>query len=127
MKTTYLYFLAIFIFSSFNSCQHKEISKPFYDYDIEAKLDSLGIELSNPKPPVANYVHVVQTGKLLFLAGKGPKDKFGNNIVGRLGEDMTIEEGYNAARRIGIAQLSVLKSHLGDLNKVKRIVKIGHG
>lgn len=92
--------------------------------DIEAKLDSLEIELSTPSAPVANYVNVVQTGNLLFLAGKGPKDDGGNNIVGRLGEDMSVEEGYAAARRIGIAQLSVLKAHLGDLGKVKRIVKV---
>lgn len=95
-----------------------------YNYDIEARLDSLGIELSTPSPPVANYVNVVQTGNLLFLAGKGPTDAAGNNIVGRLGDDMDIEEGYQAARRIGIAQLSVLKAHLGDLNRVKRVVKV---
>ena len=95
-----------------------------YKSDIQARLDSLEISLSTPTPPVANYVNVVQTGNLLFLAGKGPKDDAGNNIVGRLGEDMSVEEGYAAARRIGIAQLSVLKAHLGDLNKVKRVVKV---
>lgn len=95
-----------------------------YTYNINARLDSLGIKLTTPSAPVANYVNVVRTGDLLFLAGKGPKDESGNNIVGRLGEDMSIEEGYAAARRVGIAQLSVLKKHLGDLSKVKRIVKV---
>lgn len=123
MKSLYTFLLlsAIIIFSA---CQQDQVPSNFYNYDIEARLDSLGIELSNPKAPVANYVHVVQTGNLLFLAGKGPKDVSGKNIVGRLGEDLTIDEGYQAARRIGVAQLSVLKMHLGDLNKVKRIVKV---
>ena len=108
-----------------SACQQQSNSSvDFYTYDVEARLDSLNIELSTPKPPVANYVHVVQTGNLLFLAGKGPKDASGKNIVGRLGDDMDIDQGYQAARRIGIAQLSVLKNHLGDLNKVKRIVKV---
>ena len=98
--------------------------KLIYKYDIEDRLDSLGIQLKSSSVPVANYVHAVQTGNLLFLAGKGPKDLAGNNIVGRLGEDMSLEEGYQATRRIGIAQLAVLKEQLGDLNRVKRIVKV---
>ena len=128
MKASYIYILFIFTLVLFNSCSQQTPQAPqpqeLYDYDIEARLDSLGIKLSTPSPPVANYVNVVQTGNLLFLAGKGPKDPSGKNIVGTLGNDLTIEEGYQAARRIGIAQLSVLKSHLGDLNKVKRIVKV---
>ena len=124
MKTFYLFIYIFILFSTLNSCQTQEIRKDNYKYDIEVRLDSLGIELSTPSAPVANYVNVVQTGNLLFLAGKGPKDASGNNIVGRLGEDMDVEAGYQAARRIGIAQLSVLKSHLGDLNRVKRVVKV---
>ena len=102
----------------------EETVKEIYDYDIEERIASLGIELSTPSTPVANYVNVVQTGNLLFLAGKGPKDADGNYIVGKVGTDLTIEEGYQAARSIGVAQLSVLKAHLGDLNRVKRIVKV---
>mgnify|MGYP000215176280 CR=1 FL=1 len=94
------------------------------NYNPEAKLQELGIELKTPSTPVANYVHVVRTGNLLFLAGKGPKKTDGKNIVGKLGLDLTIEEGYEAARVAGINQLAVLKSELGDLNKVKRIVKV---
>jgi len=124
MKSIYLLLVAIIIFGTISSCQNNNIQIDIYDYDIESRLDSIGIALTLPKPPVANYVHIVQTGNLLFLAGKGPKDSSGNNIVGRLGEDMNIDEGYQAARQIGIAQLSVLKSHLGDLNKVKRIIKV---
>ena len=120
MKNLYwLFFLACV------SCQQSKDSKTAtYSYDVEAKIDSLGISLKAPGTPVANYVHAVRTGNLIFLAGKGPKDAGGNNIVGRLGADMTVETGYQAARRIGISQLAVLKAELGDLNKVKRIVKV---
>jgi enamine deaminase RidA (YjgF/YER057c/UK114 family) len=123
MKSIYIISAILICCICLNSCSHSK-SKTLYTYDIESKLDSLGIVLSNPTPPVANYVNVVQTGNLLFLAGKGPKDASGKNIVGRLGDDMDVDAGYQAARNIGIAQLSVLKSHLGDLNKVKRIVKV---
>jgi len=126
MKNTIQVICLLCIYLSALSCKQKQpqTSVSLYNYDVEKKLDSLNIVLTTPKAPVANYVHVVQTGKLLFLAGKGPKDKTGKNIVGRLGDDMTVEEGYQAARQIGVAQLSVLKDHLGDLNKVKRVVKV---
>lgn len=98
--------------------------KPEEGYNPESKLQELGIELKIPGTPVANYVHAVRAGNLLFLAGKGPKKPDGKNIVGKLGADLTIEEGYEAARVAGINQLAVLKAELGDLNKVKRIVKV---
>ncbi|MEM9546060.1 MAG: RidA family protein [Bacteroidota bacterium] len=124
MKTVQILFILFTGFFWTNTVLAQDEKTEIYSYDIETRLDDLGITLSAPSPPVANYVNVVQTGNLLFLAGKGPKDEEGNNIVGRLGDDMTIDEGYQAARRIGIAQLSVLKSYLGDLNKVKRVVKV---
>jgi enamine deaminase RidA (YjgF/YER057c/UK114 family) len=92
--------------------------------DFDEKLKSLGIELRPVSPPVANYVNVVQTGNLLFLAGKGPRTKDGNPITGKVGRDLTVEEGYEAAKNVAGLQLAVLKDHLGDLNKVKRIVKV---
>lgn len=94
------------------------------NYDPEAKLQELGIVLSTPSAPVANYVNAVRTGNLIFLAGKGPLKADGENITGKLGADLTIEEGFEAARITGINQLSVLKAELGNLNKVKRIVKV---
>ena len=93
-------------------------------YNPEAKLEELGIALSTPSAPVANYVNAVRTGNLIFLAGKGPRKADGENITGKLGSDLTIEEGYEAARITGINQLSVLKAELGNLNKVKRVVKV---
>lgn len=92
--------------------------------DAEAKLEQLGIKLPEPPKPVANYVGAVRTGKLIFLAGAGPLKEDGSYITGRLGQDLTIEQGYQAARQTGIIQLASLKAELGDLNKVKRIVKV---
>ncbi len=104
----------------------KAVTKPGPEvgYAPEAKLKTLGIELKTPSEPVANYVHVVRSGNLLFLSGKGPKKPDGTNIVGKLGADLTVEEGYAAARMAAINQLAVLKAELGDLNKVARIVKV---
>ena len=92
--------------------------------DPEAKLKELGIVLPTPGAPIANYVNAVQTGNLLFLAGKGPTGPDGKDIVGRLGGGMTVDQGYQAARSVAIAHLAVLKKELGDLKRVKRIVKV---
>lgn len=94
------------------------------DYNPEAKLESLNISFRDQGTPVANYVHAVRTGNLIFLAGKGPKQANGENVVGKLGADLTVEEGYAAAREVAINQLSVLKAELGNLKKVKRVVKV---
>lgn len=92
--------------------------------DPEAKLKELGIVLPAPGAPVANYVNAVRTGNLLFLAGKGPTGPDGKDIVGRLGKDMTVDQGYQAARSVAINHLAVLKAELGDLKRVTRIVKV---
>lgn len=130
----YLYALSILVL--FVSCnrpkeQKKEVkvkdsSVDLVDpsYNPESKLRELGIELQMPGTPVANYVHAVRTGNLLFLAGKGPRKPDGENVIGKLGADLTIEQGYDAARYAGINQLAVLKMELENLNKVKRIVKV---
>ena len=94
------------------------------DYDPEEKLKELDISLMEASAPVANYVNAVRSGNLIFLSGKGPLQSNGENIEGKVGTDLTIEEGYEAARITGINQLSVLKSELGNLNKVVRIVKV---
>ena len=68
----------------------------------EEKLKALTIELPTVKPPIANYVHCVRVGNLLFLSGKGPSDANGNNITGKVGRDLTVEEGQKAARLVAI-------------------------
>jgi enamine deaminase RidA (YjgF/YER057c/UK114 family) len=92
--------------------------------NAEAKLKAMNIELPAIGKPLANYVHVVRSGDLLFLAGKGPSKPDGTYITGKVGKDVTIEQGGEAARLTAINQLAVLKAELGDLNKVKRVVKV---
>ena len=91
---------------------------------IEKRLEELGIVLPKATAPAANYVNAVQTGNLLFLAGKGPLPQDGKEVVGRLGKDMTIEQGYQAARETGLNLLAVVRESLGSLDKVKRVVKV---
>ncbi len=92
--------------------------------DPEAMLKKLGIDLPTPQPPVANYVNAVRTGNLLFLSGKGPTGPDGKDVIGKLGRDLTVDQGYQAARVVGINLLAVLKAELGDLKRVKRVVKV---
>ncbi|MCK6617299.1 MAG: RidA family protein [Cyclobacteriaceae bacterium] len=92
--------------------------------DPEAKLKEMKIELFTPPAPMANYVRAVRTGNLIFLAGHGPTKADGTNIQGKVGKDLSVEEGYMAARQVGIAMLSTLKAEIGDLKRVKRIVKV---
>lgn len=90
----------------------------------EVKLKELGVVLPTPSKPIANYVNAVRTGNLIFLAGKGPKRADGTDVTGKVGKDLTIEQGYEAAKLVAINQLAVLKAEIGDLRKVKRIVKV---
>jgi enamine deaminase RidA (YjgF/YER057c/UK114 family) len=91
----------------------------------EDRLADMGITLYPTRTPVANYVPVVRTGNLLFLSGTGPFGADGQlTAIGKVGADLTIEEGVEAARITAIRQISVLKATLGDLSKVKRIVKV---
>jgi len=90
----------------------------------ENQLEKLGIDLPTPSKPVANYVKWVRTGNLIFLSGHGPCDMAGIPR-GQLGDEVTIEQGYAAARQAGICLLASLKDALGgDLNKVNRIVRV---
>jgi enamine deaminase RidA (YjgF/YER057c/UK114 family) len=95
-----------------------------YDYDVEERIAALGIELNEPGSPVANYVSAVRSGNLLFMAGKGPRKNDGTYVTGKVGDDLTVEEGYQAARLTAIEQVSALKAEIGDLNRVVRIVRV---
>jgi len=95
-----------------------------YSQTPEENLKKSGIELPVPQKPVANYVNAVRTGNLIFLAGKGPSKPDGSLITGKVGKDLTVQQGYEAARLTAINQLAVLRAELGSLNKVKRIVKV---
>ena len=90
----------------------------------EARLEEIGVELPEIPPSIANYVRSVRTGNLVFLAGHGPLQENGTYLTGKLGDDLEVAEGYEAARLAGIALLSSLRAEIGDLSKVSRIVKV---
>ena len=92
--------------------------------DAEKKLKELGLTLPASPKPMANYVKAVRSGNLVFLSGHGPSNPDGTNITGKVGKDLTTEQGYNAAKSVGLNLLASLKEEIGDLNKVKRIVKV---
>ena len=115
MKSTVLIFLGI-ILTTLTAFSQK--------VDFDKKLKELGIVLSPPSKPVANYVKAVRVGNLLFLSGHGPTKADGSNITGKVGKDLTVEQGYEAAKLTAEGLISTLKAELGDLNKVKRVVKV---
>lgn len=104
--------------------EKEKVQEELYNYDVEERITSLGMTLTEPSPPVANYVNSVRTGNLVFMAGKGPNKPEGGYITGKVGADLTIEEGYEAGKLAAVAQLSALKGEIGDLNNVVRIVKV---
>lgn len=100
--------------------QHAEL----YAYDVEEKLESLSIALTPPPPPVANYVNATRAGNLVFLAGKGPRKADGTSVTGKVPSEVSVEEGYQAARLTAIQLLNALKAEIGDLNKVEQVVEV---
>lgn len=91
----------------------------------EARLQAAGIILPEVPAAIANYVPAVRSGNLVFLAGQVPKGADGKFITGQVGTDLTIEEGAAAARICAIQLIAALKAEVGDLAKVKRIVRVG--
>jgi len=88
------------------------------------RLKAAGVTLPDARPPVANYVPFVITGNLLFISGQVSITPDGL-IKGRLGEDMTLEQGQQAARACAINLIAQMKAALGDLDRVTRVVKLG--
>lgn len=89
----------------------------------ETRLQELHLTLPDVPKPMAVYKSAVRVGNLVFVSGHGPLKADGKMIVGRVGHDMTLEQGKDAARQVGLAVLATLKNSLGSLNKVKRLVK----
>jgi enamine deaminase RidA (YjgF/YER057c/UK114 family) len=95
--------------------------------EVEKKLVELGLSLPPSPAPVANYVPAVRSGNLLFVSGHGPafvKDGKIEYIRGKLGRDLTVEQGYEAAKQVMLNILQSIKGVIGDLDKVRRIVKV---
>jgi enamine deaminase RidA (YjgF/YER057c/UK114 family) len=90
----------------------------------EQRLAAIGLALPSAPIPVANYVPYRLTGNLLYLSGQGPRRPDGSYVVGRLGKDATIEDGYQAARLTGLQLLAVAKSAVGELSFIESVVKL---
>ena len=91
----------------------------------ELHMKKLGIELAAPSSPMANYVNAVRTGNLLYLSGKGwPVRAADIKVVPKVGREVSVEEAYADARTVGIGLIGVMKTALGDLSRVKRVVKV---
>jgi enamine deaminase RidA (YjgF/YER057c/UK114 family) len=92
---------------------------------IADRIKELGITLPESPSPVANYIPVVKTGNLIYLSGVGPADKpDGTSYTGKLGKDLSIDQGYDAARLTAVNLISRLNGFLDDLDQVKQIVKV---
>lgn len=91
---------------------------------IDSRLSELGIELPAPPKPAGNYVGGIIAGNMLFMSGCGPRKPDGSSITGKVGDQLTTEDGYAAARLVGLNMLANIKSVIGDLDKVQRVVKV---
>lgn len=91
----------------------------------EERLAELKLALPATSAPVANYVPAVRTGNLLFLSGNISRDAAGNTIAGKVGGDLTVAQGAEAAQRAALSLIANLKAELGELRRVKRIVRVG--
>ena len=90
----------------------------------ETRLKELGIVLPSLGTPVANYLPYRLAGNILYLAGQGPRDESGKQLTGKLGKDISIEEGYRRARLVGLGLLAATRDALGSLDRVDYIVKL---
>jgi enamine deaminase RidA (YjgF/YER057c/UK114 family) len=91
---------------------------------IDERLKELGITLPEVPTPMANYVPYVRSGNLLFLSGQGPRVGAKEFKTGKVGKDVTVEDAYQHARLVGIQLLAAARHALGDLGKVRRVVKL---
>eukprot|EP00938_MAST-03A_sp_MAST-3A-sp1_P007363 g7363.t1 len=102
----------------------RRLPSPFRFFSAESRLSDLGLTLPAVGTPKGSYVQCTKSGNLLFLSGHLPATVDGDLITGKVGKDLTAEEGQKAAERVGLSILATLDNELGDLNKVKRIVKL---
>lgn len=89
----------------------------------EARLCQLQLDLPPAPKPVGNYVGSVQVGSLLFMSGAGPRLHDGSAIVGKVGDSLTVDEGYQAARIVALNMLANIRSQIGSLDRIKRVVR----
>jgi enamine deaminase RidA (YjgF/YER057c/UK114 family) len=92
--------------------------------NIENRLSELNLVLPPAPKPLGVYKPVVVAGSFLYVSGQGPMRADGSLIIGRVGDNLTLEDGKAAARQVGLTMLSTIKSQIGDLSKLKRLVKV---
>jgi len=90
----------------------------------ESKILQLNLALPPAPKPVGVYKPVLIIGNTLYVSGQGPMRPDGTLITGRLGDNMSLEEGKLAARQVGLTMLSTIRNQIGDLNKIKRLIKV---
>ncbi|AMQ55110.1 RidA family protein [Algoriphagus sanaruensis] len=90
----------------------------------EINFQKLGLELPPAPKPLGVYKPCLIDGKYLYLSGHGTVQSDGSLIIGRIGEDMDMEQGKLAARQVGLAMLATIKANIGSLDKIKRVVKV---
>lgn len=91
---------------------------------IEQELARLGLQLPQPMAPVANYIGAVRAGSLLFVSGHGPQRDGKVMFQGKVGQELTLEQGYEAAKLVMLNCLATIQREIGDLDKLERIVKL---
>lgn len=89
-----------------------------------SKIAELGLVLPPAPPPAGVYKPVLVVGNFLYVSGQGPMQDDGTYMTGRVGEHLDLDEGKHAARQVGLTMLATIKTHFGDLDKIKRIVKV---
>jgi len=90
----------------------------------ERRLRELGIGLPPPRPASANFVRAKQVGNILYVSGHGPSRQDGSRVTGKVGSDLTLDEGYQAARLAGVGILSTVRHALGSLDRVRQVIKV---
>lgn len=91
---------------------------------ISKRIESLGLVLPPAPPPAGLYKPVVVVDKFLYVSGQGPMKTDGTLLIGRVGDDLTLEQGKFAARQVGLTMLSTIQTHFGELDKIKRLIKV---
>jgi enamine deaminase RidA (YjgF/YER057c/UK114 family) len=89
----------------------------------ESRLNELNLKLPPAPKALGVYKPVIVIGSFLYVSGQGPVNEDGTFFTGKLGADLTLEQGKLAARQVGLTMLSTIKTHFGDLHKIKRLVK----
>ncbi len=91
---------------------------------VDERMRELGIDLPEPPPPAGNYIGAVTVGNLVFLSGHGPRSASGEYSSGKVGSELTLEQGQEEARQVGLNMLATLRAEIGDLDRVRRVVKV---